>query len=149
MFKVSTKGDYGLLLMSSLAEHYGEGFISLKQIADEKHLSVRYLSQLVLPLKKIGLVNSKEGVSGGYELTRKPEEITMLEILLCLEGPVSTVKCTKKGSNCQCEADCGVKRTWQSATEMLMHYLSQKTLIDLIQTKPTSSSKSNVTFTSN
>lgn len=136
MFRISTKGDYGMLLMSVLAEKTGnaEGnFVSLKEIAREKHLSIPYLSQIILPLKEAGLVVSKEGRIGGYRLSRKPNEITLMEILEALEGPVSPVRCcSDTKAQCGSEAQCNVKFAFKDAQTMLSEFFKNKTLADII-----------------
>lgn len=138
MFKISTKGDYGLLILAALAikEKQGQKFVSLSEIAQEKHLSPRYLSQIILPLKKAGLVKSKEGIGGGYCLAKKPEKIKIIEILEVLEGPLAIVPCcaikSQKCATKQCEKDCAAKSTWQQASALLAQFLANKTLKDII-----------------
>lgn len=135
MFKLSTRGDYGLLLMTRLAESYYQdrAFISLKEVAKEKHLSLRYLSQIILPLRQAGLVKSKEGRDGGYAMAKDPAEITMMEILEVLEGRLAPVRCCEKGGAkaCLSENSCGVKTTWLEAQSMLGNFLKTKTLKDI------------------
>ena len=131
MFKISTRGDYGLLLLSALAEKMEDGrqYISLKEIAEAKKLSLPYLSQIIMVLKQAGLVKSKEGREGGYALARPAGKITMMEILEVLEGPVTPVRCCdKKKGKCGSEPYCQVKFTWQSAKSLLIHFLRTKTL---------------------
>lgn len=144
MFRVSTKGDYALLLMTALAEKWsvdsidaeGQHFVSLKKVAGEKHLSFSYLSQLVLPLKDAGLVESKKGIYGGYRLTKAPSEISLLEILEVTEGKIAPVKCSsEKNGPCQCETVCGVKYAWQDAIDLLGHFLKSRKLSNLIMRK--------------
>ncbi len=130
-------------MMTALAEKYTakarmpNAFISLKKIAEEKHLSFSYLSQLVLPMKKSGLVESKEGLNGGYRLSRDPSKITLMEILETTEGKIAPVKCcgetNEKKEPCQCESVCGVKYAWQDAIELLANYLSSIKLSDLLK----------------
>lgn len=139
MFKVSTKGDYALLLMTALAEKWEApdgSFVSLKKIAKEKHLSFPYLSQLVLSLKKAGLVESKEGFSGGYRLSQNPSEISLISILEATEGKIAPVKCCREKENqCQCETVCDVKYAWQDAIEILRHFLQTRKLSHLVKGK--------------
>lgn len=136
MFKISTKGDYGLLLLSALAEKMSAdgGFVSLKEIAKSQNLSLPYLSQIIIPLKKAGLVISKEGKEGGYILAKKPNKITLMEILEVLEGPVSPVRCCSAGKTGRCgkESRCNVKAVWLKAKFMLIDFLKSKTLSDII-----------------
>jgi len=139
MFKISTKGDYGLLLLSALARSWGKSeFLSLKEIAEKEKLPLAYLSQIISELKGAGLVTSKEGRDGGYQLSRAPGEITLIKALEILEGPISPVKCCKSeeekksSKGCACEATCTVKPVWKEAQEHLTKYLEKKTLADTI-----------------
>lgn len=141
MFKISTKGDYGLLLLASLAEAQikGKRFVSLQEIADAKKLSTRYLSQIITPLKRAGLVHSREGKLGGYALAKKPSEITVMEILEVLEGPLSPVRCCdarikRIRGKCGSENFCQIKGLWMQAKFMLAKFLHEKTLKDIMTT---------------
>ncbi len=78
--KLSTKGRYGVRLMIDLAAHYGEGPVLLREIAKREEISEKYLSNLVNPLKSMGLVEATRGVHGGYVLGKAPTEITMKEV---------------------------------------------------------------------
>lgn len=143
MFNISTKGDYGLLLLSCIAEKMAKGqkFVSLKEIAQEKRLSADYLSQIVMPLKKAGLLISKEGRIGGYRLSKPAGKITLMEILEVLEGPVALVACCANKKNagkkikCSREKTCRVKSTWQIAKIMLIQFLRTKTLADTLSSR--------------
>ena len=81
--KLSTRSRYGLRLMIALAMSYGGGPRLLKEIADTEELSEKYLGQLVIPLKSAGFISAVRGAKGGYELTRDPEGISPLEIVMC------------------------------------------------------------------
>lgn len=136
MFKISTRGDYGLLFLSGLAIAHREGqdFVSLKEIAKKKNLSLPYLSQIVMPLREAGFLESKEGKGGGYRLKKAPREITMMDVLQVLEGKVSPVRCcSNTAGKCGSESYCNVKSTWKDATHMLTQFLKKKTLEDIIQ----------------
>lgn len=136
MFKISTKGDYGLLLLSALAESYqnSETFVALKEIAKAKNLSLSYISQIIIPLKNAGLVESKEGHLGGYRLAKPPREISMMEVLEALEGPITPVRCCdNKAGKCGSESYCNVKYTWQDARTLLAQFLKTRTLDDILQ----------------
>ncbi len=99
MFKISTRGDYGLLMLSALAKMQRDGreFVPLKEIAMAKKLSIPYVSQIILCLKEAGFVTSKEGRDGGYRLAKDAAQIPMMEVLEVLEGPIAPVKCCEKG----------------------------------------------------
>lgn len=144
MFKISTRGDYGLLLLSTLASKIQTGatFVSLREVAEEKKLPLPYLEQIVIPLKRAGLIESREGRDGGYRLARAPKEITMMEVLEVLEGPVEPVRCcgNEKGK-CGSESYCNVKSSWQDAQSMLIQFFKNRTLEDTLPSNICSTSK--------
>ena len=71
--KVSTRGEYGVRAMVALAKHFGQGPMSITAVAKESSVPYAYLEQLIVPLRRAGLVESKRGAHGGYQLTRSPE----------------------------------------------------------------------------
>ncbi|MCS6887424.1 Rrf2 family transcriptional regulator [Chloroflexus sp.] len=86
--RISSKGDYGLRALFDLAQHYGEGPIQSEAIASRQGIPVNYLNQLLITLRRAGLVESLRGPQGGHLLARSPESITLLEALTVLEGPI-------------------------------------------------------------
>jgi Rrf2 family cysteine metabolism transcriptional repressor len=131
MLSASKKIDYGILLMASLPESGHKDFRSLQDIADEKHLSAGYLSQLMMPLKKSGLVKAREGLHGGYQLSKNREEITLADIFTALEGPLALTSCLNQEKSCVCEKQCPTKSIWADLQELMNGYLSNKTLADI------------------
>lgn len=99
--KISTKGRYGLMAMYRLSLNYGNGPISIADIAKLESLSESYLEQLFTSLKKEDLVRSVRGAGGGYELTRAPEEIKIGEILRALEGDMA-LSCSSMSTKPEC-----------------------------------------------
>ena len=84
--KLSARARYGVRLMLALARNYEKSPVYLKNIAREEELSEKYLSLLVIPLRRVGLVISTRGAHGGYNLARLPSKITLKEIVDVLEG---------------------------------------------------------------
>ena len=88
--KISTKGRYGLRMMTDLAVYYDQGLVPLKEIAARQEISEKYLEQIMMQLNRSGLVRSVRGAQGGYTLARPPREITVGMVLRVMEGsPVS------------------------------------------------------------
>lgn len=134
MFNVSTKSDYGFIVMLELAKHYRRGYVSLTQIAKEKRLSAGYLVQLIQPLVKAKLIVSKEGKGGGYALAKSPQNISVLEILDALEGPTMLVQCLKSDSKrCPGFEKCEVRKIWEVMAGDIRKMLKQKTLAQLLK----------------
>ena len=84
--KLSTRSCYGARLMLDLAQHYDEGFTQLGEVATRQDISVKYLEQIIIPLKKGLYVKSARGAKGGHMLTRPPNNITVGEIVALLEA---------------------------------------------------------------
>jgi Rrf2 family cysteine metabolism transcriptional repressor len=134
MFNVSTKSDYGFIVMLELAKQHKKGYVSLAQIARDKKLSAGYLVQLIQPLVKANLIVSKEGKGGGYALAKSPKAISMLAVLDALEGPTVLVKCLKHGTK-QCPGfeQCEARKVWQILADETRKMLAKKTLADLVR----------------
>lgn len=134
MFRLSTKGRYGVRAMFDLALHYDEGLVSLKNIAERQEISEHYLEQLIATLKKAGLVKSIRGAQGGYILSREPSKITIGEILRALEGSLSPAECIDDVEKVDCpRADfCVTKRVWERVKEAIESVVDSITLQDLV-----------------
>lgn len=140
MIKVSTKGRYGTRLMLNLARHYNSGIraVILKDVAEEEDISIRYLEQIIIPLKIYKLVKSIRGAGGGYTLARKPSEITICEILEALEGTCALVDCVEDKDYCDRLPTCAAYEIWHEASEILKSYFQKVTLqyvLDLCEKK--------------
>jgi Rrf2 family protein len=84
--RISAKGEYAIKAVLDLALHHGGGLIPIQGIAERQHIPQRYLEQVLLALKRAGLLASRRGAAGGYHLTRVPEQITVGEVLRAVEG---------------------------------------------------------------
>ena len=134
MIRLSTKGRYGTRLMISLAQYYqnGKESIILKKISDEEDISIRYLEQIIIPLKIAKLVKSIRGAGGGYILARKPSDIKLGEILLALEGSCCLVECVDDEDYCDKIQKCATYDVWKNASFLLKDYFDSTTLQDLV-----------------
>jgi len=121
--------------MVNLARHYknsNEATI-LKNVAEEEDISIRYLEQIIIPLKINRLVKSIRGAGGGYILARKPSEIHVCDILHALEGSCSLVECIEDETFCGKVKTCGTHEIWKGATEILRNYFEHLTLQDTLE----------------
>lgn len=131
--KLSTRGRYGLKAMFQLALHYGEGPISLNQIADKQSLSESYLEQLFSVLRKENLINSVRGAQGGYMLSRTPDKITVGAVLRSLEGNMAISDCVlDENSDCSREDSCVTKLVWIKIKDSIDEVIDSITLQDMI-----------------
>lgn len=150
MIRLSTKGRYGARLMLNLAHHYNNGneAVILKNVSDEEEISIRYLEQIVIPLKISRLVKSIRGAGGGYTLARHPSKIKLSEILDALEGTCCLVECVEDSDFCNRTSICPTHEIWKESSKMLKDYFVNVTLQNLIEisnkknTKTKSKSKS-------
>ncbi len=135
MIKLSTKGRYGTRLMLNLAHNYNNGneAVILKSISDNEEISIRYLEQIVIPLKISRLVKSIRGAGGGYTLARRPSEIKVIEILHALEGSCCLVDCIEDPDYCDRIPICASFEVWKEASRLLRDYFDSITLQDLIK----------------
>ncbi len=129
--KLSTRATYGLRAMMALSQEYGQGSILLKDIAERQRLPVTYLEQLMVPLRKSGLVAASRGVNGGYTLTRDPASIVLAEIILALEGPFVLVDCASIASCRGRHSTCALRDVLDGAGTLLTNYFQAITLEDI------------------
>jgi Rrf2 family protein len=136
MIRLSTKGRYGTRLMLNLARHHGSGdahkAVILRNISEDEKISIRYLEQIIIPLKINRLVKSIRGAGGGYILARKPEDIRLSEILHSLEGNCCLVECVEDESFCESIDTCPTFDIWKNATDILKAYFDSITLKDIV-----------------
>ncbi len=131
--KISTKGRYALRMMLDLAEHQGDGYIALKDIAKRQNVSKKYLEQIVPILNKADILNTNRGYQGGYRLARTPDQYTVGDILRITEGSISPVACLDKNPvECERAAECATLPVWQGLYKVIADYLDGITLQDIL-----------------
>lgn len=131
--KISTKGRYALRMMLDLAEHQGDGYIALKDIAARQNVSKKYLEQIVPILNKADILNTNRGYQGGYRLARTPDKYTVGDILRITEGSISPVACLDKNPvECERAAECATLPVWQGLYKVIADYLDGITLQDIL-----------------
>lgn len=129
---ISTKGRYALRFLVDVAEHQGDRFVPLKDVADRQEISEKYLEIVVKELVKGGLLAAVRGKGGGYRLNRAPEEYNVKSILELVEGPLAPVACLEPGQDaCSRSDDCRTLRLWRGLDQVIADYLAQFTLASL------------------
>ena len=129
MYKISTRGQYALLIMTELAEQPEGKFISLKLLSHRHNLSVKYLEQILIQLSKAGLVIGVRGSNGGYRLVKKTEEYTTGEILRALEGDLSPVGESRNNVI----TNVGNDDYWKDFETVINEYVDSVTLEELVE----------------
>ena len=131
--KLTMKGDYGLRAMLDLATYYGQGLIESSDIANRQYVPEQYLDQILLVLRKEGLVKSVRGPRGGHMLARSPAEITMAQVMQALEGYVPPMECLPNPDFCRLSPGCALRGVWQQIDELTQQILNATTIEALAQ----------------
>ena len=137
--RVSSKAHYGLRMMTEFAKAYGAGPLSLAEVARVEHLPLAYLEHLAGPLRRGGLIEATRGAHGGYVLSRRPDSITVLDVIALVEGEVAPVECVAPSYEAGCcvrEADCASRTLWQRLKQSVDAVLNGTTLADLVYERP-------------
>ena len=131
--KLSTRSRYGTRLMLDMAEHYDQGPVQLGTIAQRQGISVKYLEQIIIPLKKAHYVESVRGPKGGHVLARPPGEINVGEIVALLEEGADLVDCAEHPEVCERAETCVTRYIWREAAQAMFDKLRDITLADLLE----------------
>ena len=131
--KLSTRSRYGTRLMLEMARHYRQGPLQLGDIAKRQEVSVKYLEQIIIPLKKARYIKRVRGRKRGHILTRPPEEITVGEIVALLENGNGLVECAADATVCERADICPTRLLWKEAHEAMFDRLEAVTLADLVE----------------
>lgn len=134
--KISTRGEYAVRAMLELGLANGEG-VSLKEVAQRWHVSLDYLEQIMPALRKAGLVRSKRGAKGGYQLGKPAETITLAEIVETLEGRYEPMECLSNPRSCFASGACAIQEAWRDVQGAVHSVLNNVTLADLIAKQKT------------
>ena len=132
---VSTRGRYALRVMIDIAEHPNEPYIPLKSIAARQGISEKYLEAIVISRVKERYLTGLRGKSGGYRLTKTPEEYTVGSIQRQSEGSLAPVACLEQNPvECRRMAECRTLPMWRKLNTMINDYFDGITLADLVNT---------------
>jgi Rrf2 family protein len=121
--------------MFDLASHSQNGPVSLKRISEREEISLNYLEQLFLKLRKAGLVESVRGPRGGYLLKKEPKEIRISDIARAVEESLAPTSCIEleKTSKCRRIESCIPRLLWKRLGEKILEFLDSTTLADLCE----------------
>ena len=131
--KISTKGRYGLRTLMDIAVHQAQGPVNLNDIAERQGISAKYLWQIVNLLKTAGFVRGTRGPKGGYVLLRNPTDISLLDVIQILEGPVSLVECVDDPDFCVRVENCVAHSVWEEVSQAVRAALRQITLAEILR----------------
>jgi Rrf2 family transcriptional regulator, cysteine metabolism repressor len=125
VMRISAKGEYAIKAVLELALSHGHGLLPIQGIASRRTIPPRYLEQVLLALKQAGLLSSKRGLSGGYELTRAPDQITVGAVLRAVEGESAPFEPNGGGD------DQDLAELWDGLSEAVSQVVDRLTFEDL------------------
>ena len=136
MLRVTKLTDYATVVLTVLAARPGE-VLSATELADAAGLEPPTVSKLLKPLAQAGLVEGLRGVHGGYRLARAATDISLIEIVEAMEGPLAMTECSQHDSQCGIAKQCGVRANWRLINDVVADALRGVTLAQML--KPPSS----------
>jgi len=131
MLRVSKLTDYGSVVLSHMARRPDET-LSAAGIAEVVSLPGATVGKLLKSFAKSGLVASSRGKQGGYRLARKPRDISLVDIISALEGPIALTECSVERDICQLENQCEIREHWQGINRVIYRSLEQVSLEELL-----------------
>ncbi|MGQ1783512.1 MULTISPECIES: RrF2 family transcriptional regulator [unclassified Saccharicrinis] len=131
--KFSTRTRYGIRAMLDIAADKSDNGVFQKDIAERQGISNKYLDQIIRALKVAGLIVNARGKKSGYILTKKPSEITLLDIHSAFEPGITVVECMNSSVNCNFEDRCKAKTFWGNLNQLVIKYFKSVSLLDLIE----------------
>ena len=131
--KISTKGRYGLRILIDLATHDPAKPRLVRDIAESQQISEKYISRLIIDLRRARLVRSVRGMKGGFFLARSPKEITLLDILETMEGTISIVDCVMAPEKCAHNNGCTARGIWLRLNDGIRELMRNITFEQILQ----------------
>ena len=136
---LSKKTRYAIVALARLARDYGKGSLQIREIAEEEKIPRSFLENILLELKKMGILGSNLGKGGGYYLLKKPEDVNLADVVRHFEGTISLMYCVSETSYrpcefCKDETTCQIKRVFKEIRDTTFSILNKTTLDRLIET---------------
>lgn len=129
--ELNTKGRYAVMAMADLAKYGGAEAVPLSAVAERQQLSLSYLEQIFLHLRRAGLVESARGRAGGYRLGRPAAEITVAEVMRAVDEETRMTRCSENTA-CLGEQRCLTHGLWQALGERIEAFLNEVSLQDVV-----------------
>jgi Rrf2 family protein len=131
MFKLSKKADYGLIAVKHLAMRRKELACSASEIAEEYGISSTLMAKVLQKLAHKSLVAAKHGSSGGYQLAKEPTQISALDVISAIDGPVLITSCVTNHGNCDATERCSVREPLRRVNESILGVLGSVTIAQM------------------
>ena len=134
--ELNTKGRYAVMALADLAKQGAGASVPLSAIAERQHLSLAYLEQLFMRLRRAGLIDSERGRAGGYRLGREASRITIAEIMRAVEEETRMTRCSGGEAGCLGEERCLTHELWHALGDHISRFLSDVTLQEVLDGIP-------------
>ena len=135
--KLSLRGEYAIRALLVLSQNLEEPLVRIQTISDQQNIPKRFLEQILNDLKSAGLVRSKRGMAGGYRLARRPDQISLAEVVRHVEGALAPVSCVSERfyEKCSCpdESRCAVRSVMKEIRDAIVRIAERVTLADLCE----------------
>jgi Rrf2 family iron-sulfur cluster assembly transcriptional regulator len=128
---MSTKAQYAVRALVSLNLTSDGAPVSIKEISAQENISLNYLEQLFVKLRRGEIVNSVRGPGGGYVLARNASEISIDQIVDTVEEAIMPLSCMNNDGSCGCDLECATQAVWQGLGQQIRNFLASMTLEDL------------------
>lgn len=131
--RISRKGEYALRAMTYLAHNYRKVPVQIHEISQREKIPEKFLEQILLQLKRAGLLDSKRGARGGYALIRPPKKVSLADIIRTIDGALAPLGCVSKWAHVRCpeEKNCGLRRLMLDVRNVVARMLEGITLEDV------------------
>ena len=135
--KLSKKAEYGMRAMVAMGRASAGTTFSIQDLAANEHIPLKFLEQILLVLKNAGLLRSKRGVGGGYQLQRPANDVALKDIIEAIDGPFDPIGCVQgshPGKACECgiSGGCGLGKTMGDLRNIVQDWLTQTTVAHII-----------------
>jgi Rrf2 family protein len=134
---LSQKAQYAFRALTYLVNHYQQGPVLISDIAEKKHIPLKFLENILLQLKNAGILESKKGKGGGYYIKTDPAKTSVASVMRIVDGPIAMLPCVslyfyQKCKNCD-EHNCGLHNIMEEVRDASLHILEHKTLAQLAE----------------
>jgi Rrf2 family protein len=123
--------EYSIRAVLCLAEHHSAGVVSKQEICAAAGVTPAFLTKILQPLIRGGIVRSKRGVAGGFRLARDPRDLTLLDVMRCSDEPMTLNVCLLSEHNCERSCNCAVHELWSEAKQSIESIFSRRSLADV------------------
>jgi Rrf2 family protein len=135
---ISKKTKYGLRALYALTRKYEKGPVLIPTLAREEQIPLKFLEAILLQLKRAGLLDSKKGKRGGYQLSLPPDEVTLGSVIRSIEGPLAPLPCASETAFRRCDecddiAQCGTRLVMRQVRDATAAILDRTTLADVVR----------------